>query len=99
MVLDCFDNPVAHVKKDLYIFGTTLWSKIIRERFADTRMNDYHQIYSSDVNDDIPIEPCITNADVVLSGFDDEEDHSKIEALNDRNLAHDSIVSLEWKQF
>ena len=41
----------------------------------------------------------ITNADVVLSGFDDEEDHSKIEALNDRNLAHDSIVSLEWKQF
>ena len=61
MVLDCFDNPVAHVKKDLYIFGTTLWSKIIRERFADTRMNDYHQIYSSDVNDDIPIEPCITN--------------------------------------
>lgn len=42
----------------------------------------------------------ITNADVVLSWFDDdEEDHSKIEALNDRNLAHDSIVSLEWKQF
>lgn len=43
----------------------------------------------------------ITNADVVLSGVDDddEEDHSKIEALNDRNLAHDSIVSLEWKQF
>lgn len=43
----------------------------------------------------------ITNADVVLSWFDDEENRSKIEALNERNLAHDSIVivSLEWKQF
>ncbi len=42
----------------------------------------------------------ITNADVYC-GFDeeDEEDHSKIEALNERNLAHDSIVNLEWKQF
>lgn len=43
----------------------------------------------------------ITNADVVLSWFDDEENRSKTEALNERNLAHDSIVivSLEWKQF
>lgn len=38
----------------------------------------------------------ITNAEVYC-GFD-EEDHSKIKALNERNLAHDSIVSLEWKQ-
>lgn len=38
----------------------------------------------------------ITNADVYC-GFD-EEDRSKIEALNERNLAHDSIVSLEWKR-
>lgn len=42
----------------------------------------------------------ITNADVYC-GFDeeDEEDRSKIEALNERNLSHDIIVSLEWKQF
>lgn len=42
----------------------------------------------------------ITNADVYC-GFDeeDEEDRSKIEALNERNLAHGSIVNLEWKQF
>ena len=40
----------------------------------------------------------ITNAEVYCE-FDEEEDRSKIEALNERNLAHDSIVSLEWKQF
>lgn len=39
----------------------------------------------------------ITNAEVCLSCFDEDEDCSKIEALNDRNLAHDSIVNLEWK--
>lgn len=52
------------------------------------------------VNNDFGESLFITNADVYC-GFDeeDEEDRSKIEALNERNLAHESIVNLEWKQF
>ena len=41
----------------------------------------------------------IANAEVYCGFDEEEEDHSKIKALTDRNLAHDSIVSLEWKQF
>lgn len=62
VVLDCFDDPVVHIKKNLYMFGTTLWSKIERQRYAEYNMNDYRHILSSDETDDVPIEPSTTNA-------------------------------------